>query len=129
MGRHTWSGRAAGLGGSTVEPVVLDTSVLVDLLRADLGARRLIEALDDGADLWGVAVTRTELLAGARAGDGPAIHRALGHAPPPWIDVDPTARGPRRADGSPLRSVPPGRGHGRLPDRGRSTAPGSAHAC
>ena len=77
MGRHTWSGRAAGLGGSTVEPVVLDTSVLVDLLRADPRARRLIEALDDGADLWGVAVTRTELLAGARVGDGPAITALL----------------------------------------------------
>ena len=70
-----------------MEPVVLDTSVLVDLLRNDHRARALITSLPDDADMWGVTVTRTELLAGARVGDGPAIAALLDTLH--WIDVDP----------------------------------------
>ena len=70
-----------------MEPVVLDTSVLVDLLRNDGRARALVASLGDDADVWGVTVTRAELLAGARLGDGPAITALLDTLH--WIDVDP----------------------------------------
>lgn len=47
--------------------VVCDTSVLVDFLRGDVRAISVLEeAATIGDELWGVVVTRTELVAGMR---------------------------------------------------------------
>lgn len=48
--------------------LLCDTSVLVDFLRGDSRAVSLLtQAAVDGDQLWGVVVTRTELLAGMRS--------------------------------------------------------------
>jgi predicted nucleic acid-binding protein len=48
--------------------LLCDTSVLVDFLRGDSRAVSLLtQAAADGDQLWGVVVTRTELLAGMRS--------------------------------------------------------------
>jgi predicted nucleic acid-binding protein len=50
--------------------VVCDTSVLVDFLRGHEGAVAVLEsAATIGDELWGVVVTRTELLAGMRTAE------------------------------------------------------------
>lgn len=69
-----------------MEPLVLDSSVLVDLTRGDRRAARLIASLEPATDLWSVTIVRTELLAGARLGDGPAIAQALDQLR--WLDID-----------------------------------------
>lgn len=67
--------------------LVCDTSVLVDFLRGDSRATTLLERrVTDGDELWGVVVTRAELLAGMRSAERPAtwaLFEALR-----WVDVD-----------------------------------------
>ena len=67
--------------------VVVDTSVLIDHLRGDARALSvLLERVHDGDDLWGVAVTRTEVLVGMRDGEEEATDCLLRHLH--WLDVD-----------------------------------------
>lgn len=57
---------------------LLDTSVLVDHLRGDQRAVELLLAANRrGDELWGVVLTRTEILRGVRAGEGRATRRLL----------------------------------------------------
>jgi predicted nucleic acid-binding protein len=67
--------------------LVCDTSVLVDFLRGESHATTLLERrVADGDELWGVVVTRAELLAGMRSAERPAtwaLFEALR-----WVDVD-----------------------------------------
>jgi predicted nucleic acid-binding protein len=69
-----------------MEPLVLDSSVLVDLTRGDPRATRLLASLEPDADLWSVTIVRTELLAGARGGEGPVIIQVLDELR--WLDID-----------------------------------------
>jgi len=67
--------------------VVCDTSVLVDLLRGDPRALALLEArVGDGDELWGVVVTRSEVLAGMRSHERAATHALLDSLQ--WLDID-----------------------------------------
>ena len=67
--------------------VVVDTSVLIDHLRGDQRALDvLLERVRDGDDLWGVSVSRTEILVGVRDGEEAATERLLGQLH--WLDVD-----------------------------------------
>jgi predicted nucleic acid-binding protein len=70
------------------EAFLLDTSVLVDLVRGDRRPRELLDRLDDDAELWSVAIVRTELIAGARPEDGPSVRRVLDEVR--WLPVDET---------------------------------------
>ncbi len=66
--------------------LVVDTSVLIDHLRGDERAvRRLRAAVEGGDELWSVAVVRTEILAGARPEEQPAITGLLDRLR--WVDV------------------------------------------
>jgi predicted nucleic acid-binding protein len=66
--------------------LVVDTSVLIDHLRGDQRAvRRLRDTVEAGDDLWSVSVVRTEILAGARPEEEPAITALLGRLR--WLDV------------------------------------------
>jgi hypothetical protein len=67
--------------------VVCDTSVLVDFLRGDERAVALLtEAATGGDQLWGVVVTRTELLAGMRTSERRPTRALLDSLR--WRDVD-----------------------------------------
>ena len=58
--------------------LLLDTSVLVDHLRADERAVELVLAANRRSDeLWGTVLTRTEILRGVRAGEARATRRLL----------------------------------------------------
>jgi predicted nucleic acid-binding protein len=58
--------------------LLLDTSVLVDHLRGDERAVELVLAANrTGDELWGVVLTRTEILRGVRGGEGRATGRLL----------------------------------------------------
>jgi predicted nucleic acid-binding protein len=70
------------------ELVVLDTSVLIDFIRGDPRAARTLAALPDDVELWSVTVVRTEVIAGARAEDGPIMRRILDELR--WMAVDET---------------------------------------
>jgi predicted nucleic acid-binding protein len=66
--------------------LLVDTSVLVDHLRDDPRAVNLLtDAVDRGDDLWGVVLSRTELLRGMRGGEATGTHRLL--AALSWLDV------------------------------------------
>ncbi|MGI8658762.1 MAG: type II toxin-antitoxin system VapC family toxin, partial [Candidatus Limnocylindria bacterium] len=66
---------------------VCDTSVLVDFLRGDERATQLlIERATVGDELWGVVVTRSELLAGMRSRERAATHSLLDSLA--WLEVD-----------------------------------------
>jgi predicted nucleic acid-binding protein len=66
--------------------VVVDTSVLIDHLRGDERAvGRLRGAVEEGDELWSVTVVRTEVLAGARAGEETVIQHLLQRLR--WLDV------------------------------------------
>lgn len=57
---------------------LLDTSVLIDHLRGDERAvRLLIDAAERSIELWSVTPVRTEVLAGMRPSEAPATHRLL----------------------------------------------------
>ncbi len=67
--------------------VVCDTSVLVDFLRGDDRAISLLEeAATTGDELWGVVVTRTELLAGMRPSERRPTQALLDSLR--WRDID-----------------------------------------
>ena len=67
--------------------LVCDTSVLVDLLRGDPRAAALLEErVGVGDELWGIVVTRSELLAGMRSHERGATHALLDSLR--WLDVD-----------------------------------------
>lgn len=67
--------------------LVCDTSVLVDLLRGDARAATLLdERVATGDELWGVVVTRSELLSGMRSGERAATKALLESLE--WLDVD-----------------------------------------
>jgi predicted nucleic acid-binding protein len=67
--------------------VVLDSSVFIDILRGDPAAasvlRRHIQA---GDEIWGVVVSRAEILAGMRSSERTPTERLLSE--PRWLDVD-----------------------------------------
>lgn len=66
---------------------VCDTSVLVDFLRGDERATQLlIERATAGDELWGVVVTRSELLAGMRSRERTATYSLLDSLA--WLEVD-----------------------------------------
>ena len=68
--------------------VVLDTSVLIDHLRAtSAAATELIpRALERGDELWSSQVVRAELLSGMRPAEERATHDLMGLIS--WVDVD-----------------------------------------
>jgi predicted nucleic acid-binding protein len=67
--------------------VVCDTSVLIDFLRGDERAVALLsEIASTGDQLWGVVVTRTELLAGMRSRERRPTYALLDSLR--WRDVD-----------------------------------------
>lgn len=67
--------------------LVCDTSVLVDLLRGDSRAVSLLEGrVEAGDELWGVVVTRSELLSGMRSRERAATQGLLESLR--WLDVD-----------------------------------------
>ncbi|HET8776296.1 MAG TPA: type II toxin-antitoxin system VapC family toxin [Candidatus Limnocylindria bacterium] len=47
--------------------IVCDTSVLIDVLRGDERALSLLTGLADRDELWGVVVTRSDVLSGMRS--------------------------------------------------------------
>ena len=66
---------------------VCDTSVLVNLLRGDPRAATLLEERAmAGNELWGVVITRSELLSGMRSHERSATHALLDSLR--WLDVD-----------------------------------------
>lgn len=67
--------------------VVVDTSVLVDHLRGDGRARRVLsEAAAGGEALRASVLTKVELLAGMRSGERPRTRRLLDALE--WVEVD-----------------------------------------
>ena len=66
--------------------LVLDSSVIIDHLRGDDRARRLISAaFTAGDELWSVTAARVEILGGIRSGEERETHRLL--AMISWLDV------------------------------------------
>lgn len=69
--------------------VLLDTSVLIDHLRGDPGARRALStAADRGERLAASVVTKVEVLAGMRPSEEPRTRRLLDVLD--WVPVDDT---------------------------------------
>jgi predicted nucleic acid-binding protein len=68
--------------------VLLDTSVLVDHLRGDARAVRLLDevVITDEA-VWAATPTRTELLSGIRVSERAALDRLF--AALAWVDINP----------------------------------------
>ncbi|MBI2703837.1 MAG: type II toxin-antitoxin system VapC family toxin [Actinobacteria bacterium] len=67
--------------------VVADTSVLIDHLRGDVRARRLlVEATERGEELFGSVLTRTEVLSGMRSTERRATAALLSALR--WVPVD-----------------------------------------
>lgn len=67
--------------------VVVDSSVLIDILRGDQAPAALLAAhIRAGDEVWGVVVTRTEVLAGMRSAERIPTERLL--AEPRWLEVD-----------------------------------------
>jgi predicted nucleic acid-binding protein len=65
---------------------LVDTSVLIDHLRGDSRAVRVLaEAAMRGVELWSVTVVRTEVLAGLRRGEETPTRKLLDYLR--WIDV------------------------------------------
>jgi predicted nucleic acid-binding protein len=65
---------------------LLDTSVLVDLVRGDARPVRLLGSLPADAELWSVTGVRTELMAGARPEGGPSVVALFDELR--WLRVD-----------------------------------------
>jgi predicted nucleic acid-binding protein len=85
----SWSARELARLQEQVDRVrwLVDTSVLIDHLRGDLRAVRVLtEAAIDGCELWSVTVVRTEILAGMRRSEEAATKRLLDNLR--WVDVD-----------------------------------------
>lgn len=67
--------------------IVVDTSVLIDILRGNPGASAaLLDARRRGEDLAGSVLTRTELVSGMHPAEEHATRRLLENLA--WIDVD-----------------------------------------
>lgn len=67
--------------------VILDTSVLIDHLRGDPRARRLVKALDGrGETLSASVLTKVELFAGMRPAEHAQTRRLIEAVN--WLDVD-----------------------------------------
>ncbi len=66
--------------------IVCDTSVLIDVLRGDERAITLLTGLADRDELWGVVVTRSELLSGMRSRERRATYALLDSLR--WREVD-----------------------------------------
>ena len=67
--------------------VVLDSSVFIDHLRGNAGARGAVaERIGRGDQLWGIAVSRAEVLAGMRSGERSETVRLLDSVR--WLDID-----------------------------------------
>jgi predicted nucleic acid-binding protein len=67
--------------------LVCDTSVLVDLLRGDPRAVALLdERVGAGDELWGVVITRSEVLSGMRSHERASTRALLESLQ--WLDVD-----------------------------------------
>jgi predicted nucleic acid-binding protein len=67
--------------------VVLDSSVFIDHLRGNAGARAAVsEHVDRGDQLWGIVVSRAEVLAGMRSGERSETIRLLDRVS--WLDID-----------------------------------------
>ena len=67
--------------------VVADSSVLIDILRGDASATRLIgDHVRAGDEVWGIVVTRTEVLAGMRSAERKLTEQLLDQ--PLWLEVD-----------------------------------------
>jgi len=67
--------------------LVVDSSVLVDHLRGDRRAHdTLRQAAQRGDELWGVVISRAEVLAGMRSAESSLTHRLLDALR--WVDVD-----------------------------------------
>jgi predicted nucleic acid-binding protein len=66
--------------------LLVDTSVLIDHLRGDSRAvRMLVDAVVHGGELWSMTAVRAEILAGLRRGEETVTRRLLDHLR--WIDV------------------------------------------
>lgn len=67
--------------------VVVDSSVLIDHLRGDVRARDVLARCAVAGDqLWGIVVTRAEILAGMRTEEGTATLRLLVQLR--WLEID-----------------------------------------
>ena len=67
--------------------VVLDSSVVIDYLRGDERAHSVIaDRVAAGHQLWGIVVTRAEVLAGMRSAERGATVRLLNQLR--WVDID-----------------------------------------
>jgi predicted nucleic acid-binding protein len=66
---------------------VVDSSVLIDLLRGHQPALQALEAVAADSELWGVVVCRTEVIAGMRPRERTATLALLDGLT--WLDVDP----------------------------------------
>ncbi|MDQ2690243.1 MAG: type II toxin-antitoxin system VapC family toxin [Chloroflexota bacterium] len=66
--------------------IVCDTSVLIDVLRGDERAITLLTGLADRDELWGVVVTRSELLSGMRSRERRPTYALLDSLR--WREVD-----------------------------------------
>ncbi|MBA3779348.1 MAG: type II toxin-antitoxin system VapC family toxin [Chloroflexi bacterium] len=65
---------------------LIDTNILIDHLRGRPEAHALLaKAVEDGQELWGITVTRTEVLAGMRASEEPPTLELLAQLR--WLDV------------------------------------------
>jgi predicted nucleic acid-binding protein len=67
--------------------VLIDTPIIVDHLRNDPRAVRLLaELLDDEEHVWAATPTRTEVLAGIRQGELKPMNDLFGVLS--WVDID-----------------------------------------
>jgi hypothetical protein len=67
--------------------VVLDSSVVIDHLRGDERARDAMAGrVSDGDQLWGIVVTRAEVIAGMRSAERHATLRLLDQLR--WLEID-----------------------------------------
>jgi predicted nucleic acid-binding protein len=67
--------------------IVLDSSVIIDHLRGNAGARAAVsKRIDRGDQLWGIVVTRAEVLAGMRSSERFETLRLLDRIR--WLEID-----------------------------------------
>ena len=67
--------------------VLVDTPILIDHLRGDARALRLLSALFDEEDrVWAATPTRTEVIAGLRLGEESGVAELFGILS--WVDID-----------------------------------------
>ena len=65
---------------------VVDTGILIDFLRGDDRARMALEQAAANGDLWGVVVTRAEVISGMRSQERAATMRLLDQLA--WLEID-----------------------------------------